>query len=209
MDCRARVASGEVDVRSRAERRRISSPHVARQRVAGESRGVDARQRSRLVRQRQGDGALEHQPDDGQPERRRDREGSARKSHGAPARDGGRPGASRRRRAATDRRGGGSARRACARARGSGGGVEGHHQLSGCRRVVRSHRSDEANDRRGPDTRPAVGNGARRRGRKSRRSGARTSGGLRRQPAHGPRDQGADRRRPRVARCLAARAICR
>ena len=111
VDCRARVASGEVDVRSRAERRRISPPRVARHvspanpvvltHASGHASFVNAKamELSSISR-------TTANPNGGEI-----REGSARKSHRAPAGDGGRPGASRRRRADTDGRGGGSARR--------------------------------------------------------------------------------------------------
>ena len=53
---------------------------VARQGVAEQSCRPHARQRTRVVRESEGDGALEHHEDDGESERRRDPEGRERQS---------------------------------------------------------------------------------------------------------------------------------
>ncbi len=68
-----------------AERRGISDPRVARQGLAEQPGGADARERARVIRQREGHGALEHHEGHGQSERRRDSEGRGRQSDGPAA----------------------------------------------------------------------------------------------------------------------------
>ena len=81
----------------------------------------------------------------------------------------------RRRRAGADRRRAHRARAARPRAGGAGSAVEGHHDLPGCRVVVRDHRSHEGDGRRGQARRAALGDGPRGH-RASRRRSSRSTG---------------------------------
>ncbi len=68
----------------------------ARPGLAEQSRRARARERPRVVRQCESDGALRHHEGHGEPHRRRDPEGQGRQSHGPDARDGARPGSATR-----------------------------------------------------------------------------------------------------------------
>ena len=211
VDHRPRLASGEVDLDSAAERRGISRRTRRSTRSRRTTRRAHACQRACVVRQREGDGAVRHHRDDGQSGRRRDPEGRERRSDGAAARDGVRDScveapASRRRPPRRRKR----ARRRALELADQEVIAKGITSFQDAGLVVRGHQSHQADDRRRPDARAAVGDGARRRH-------ATLAAGL---GAAGSWDtainrltvraiKAADRRRARLARRVAARAVLR
>ena len=121
VDHRARLAPGEMELDAAAERRRVSDPRVARQGLAEQSGDPHARERPRVVRQREGDAAVEHHRRDRQSRRRRNPEGREGAADRPAPRNGVGPHPPRRRRADADRGRNRSARIPGPRAGGSRG----------------------------------------------------------------------------------------
>ena len=96
-----------------------------------------------------GDEAVGDHAHDAQSRRWRDSEGCEGRSDRSASRDGIATDQARGRRAGADRRRAHRARAPRPRAGGAGSAVEGHHELPGRRVVVRDHRSDEGDGRRG------------------------------------------------------------
>ena len=175
MDLRPRLAPGKVDHAAFAERRGIPDGSVAQQGIAGQSRAAHARKRSCQLCQRAGDEAVGDLAYDGQSRRRRDSERCEGESNRTPSRDRIAADQARGRRAGPDRRGAHRARAPRPRAGGAGSLVEGHHELSGCRHVVRDDRSHEGDGRRGQARGEALGHGPRAASR-SRQKSSRSTG---------------------------------
>ena len=83
MDLRPRLAPGEVDVQTGAERRGLSDARLARRGVAGQPGDPHAREWPRQLRQQPGASALRHLEDHARPARRRAPQGRVRRARRA------------------------------------------------------------------------------------------------------------------------------